>query len=97
MWKLFIKYELQFKIFALAAWTIAAIDNILFDDTSKNKNFDLFVGIIMLLLAIFYSFEVIALVKKKKRKKQAGQNYRRDEEYDATEDDINNEVWGMKF
>jgi len=70
MWNFFIKYELQFKILALAAWTLAAIDNILFDDASKNRNFDLFVGIVMLLMAIFFLFEVIELVKKKKRKKE---------------------------
>jgi len=70
MWNFFIKYELQFKILALAAWTLAAIDKILFDDASKNRNFDLFVGIVMLLMAIFFLFEVIELVKKKKRKKE---------------------------
>lgn len=80
----FLKYELQLKILALAAWTLAAIDKILFDDASKNRNFDLFVGIIMLVLAIFYLFDVIDLVKKKKRKKQAGWNYRNEKDFEAT-------------
>ena len=72
MWKFFLKYELQFKILAVAIWTLAAIENFFFDKSSKNRNFDLFVGIIMLVLAIFYLFEVIDLAKKKKRKNQVG-------------------------
>lgn len=72
MWKFFLKYELQLKILAVAVWTLSAIENIFFDKSSKNRSFDLFVGIIMLVLAIFYLVEVIDLIKKKKHKNQAG-------------------------
>ena len=72
MWNFFLKYELQFKILAVTVWTLSAIENIFFDKYSKNRSFDLFVGIIMLVLAIFYLVEVIDLVKKKKHKNQVG-------------------------
>ena len=49
------------------AWIFGAVWNIFFEAESKNRNFDLFVGIVMALLAIFYLFEVIELIKKKKQ------------------------------
>ena len=51
----------------LVVWILAANDNIFFEEDSKNKNFNVFVGIVMLLLAIFYLSEVIELIRKKKQ------------------------------
>ena len=67
MLKFFKKYELPFKIVAVMAWMFGAVWNIFFEAESKNRNFDLFVGIVMALLAIFYLFEVFELIKKKKQ------------------------------
>lgn len=67
MLKLFKKYELPFKIVAVMAWMFAAVWKIFFESGSKNRNLDLFVGIVMLLLAVFYLFEVIELIKKNKQ------------------------------
>ncbi len=68
MLKFFRKYELEFKILALAAWTLAAIDKIFFDVEEESRNFHLFMGAVMLLLAVFYLFELIDLIKNKRSK-----------------------------
>jgi Na+/H+ antiporter NhaC len=71
MIRFFRKYELEFKILALAAWTFAAVDKIFFDIEEENRNFHILMGIVMMLLAIFYFFEVIELIKKRKIKNDA--------------------------
>ena len=71
MLKFYKKYELQIKIMMFVVWTLAAISNIFFEEDSKNKNFNLFVGIVMLLLAVFYLFEVIEFIRKRKTQKPA--------------------------
>ena len=69
MLKFFRKYELQFKILAIAVWLFAAIEKIFLQDDPEKKNWNLFIGIIFGLLAIFYFFEVIELVKNRRRAK----------------------------
>ena len=71
MLKFFRKYELQFKILATAVWLFAAIEKIFLQDDSEKKNWNLFIGIIFGLLAIFYLFEVVELIKNRKTKKDA--------------------------
>ena len=71
MKKFFKKYELPFKIVAVMAWMFAAVWKFFFKDRSENPNFELFVGIVMILLGVFYLFEVIELVKKRRTQKHA--------------------------
>ena len=66
MLKFFRKYELQLKILAVMAWLYGAVDNLFFDTSTENRNFDLFVGVIMIFLAIFYLVDVIELLRKRK-------------------------------
>ena len=68
MMKFFVKYELPLKIIAIIVWIYGAIDNFFFDTSDENRNFDLFVGIVKLFLAVFFLFDVIALVKKRRMK-----------------------------
>ena len=66
----FRKYELQWKAMAVIMWMLFAIWKIFFiDQNEKNKNFQLFIGIIWALFGVFYLFEVIDLIKKKKLNK----------------------------
>jgi len=68
MLKFFRKYELQLKILAIIAWIYGAVDNFFFDANAENKNFNVFVGVIKLMLAIFFLVDVIELIKKKRLK-----------------------------
>ena len=70
MLKFFKKYELPLKIFAIILWIYSAVDNFFFDTSDENRNFDVFIGIIKLLLAIYFIFDVIELVKKGRMKKE---------------------------
>ena len=65
------KYELPFKIVAVITWMLAAGWKIFFEENSRNRNFDLFTGIVMALLGVFYLFEVIELIKKRRTQKPA--------------------------
>jgi hypothetical protein len=68
MLKFFKKYELPLKIFAIVLWVYSAVDNVFFDTNSENRNFELFIGIIKLSLAVFFLFDVIELMRKKRTK-----------------------------
>jgi hypothetical protein len=71
MRKFFKKYELQWKAVAVIVWMLISMEKIFFiDENEKNKNFQLFIGIIWALLGVFYLFEVIDLIKKKKLNKR---------------------------
>lgn len=71
MLKFFKKYELQWKAVAVIVWMLSAVCKIFFiDENEKNKNFQLFIGIVWGLLGIFYLFEVIDLIKKRKLNKE---------------------------
>ena len=70
MLKFFKKYELPLKIFAIVLWIFGAVDNFFFDTSDENRNFDVFIGIIKLLLAVYFIFDVIELVSKRKLKKE---------------------------
>ena len=52
---------------AVLVWSFGAIWKFFLNEKSENRNFDLFVGIVMALLSVFYLFEVIELIKKKKK------------------------------
>jgi hypothetical protein len=67
MLKFFKKYELPLKIVALTAWMSGAVWKIFLEDESGNRNFDLFAGIVIALLGVFYLFEIIELIKRTKR------------------------------
>lgn len=69
MLKFYRKYELQWKICATIVWLFGAIERFFLRDDPEKKNFNLFGGIIFLILGIFYFFEVIELVKKERRLK----------------------------
>jgi hypothetical protein len=66
----FKKYELPLKIFAIILWIYSAVDNFFFDTSDENRNFDVFIGIIKLLLAVYFIFDVIELVRKGRMKKE---------------------------
>lgn len=71
MLKFFKKYELQWKLVAVIVWMLSAAFKIFFiDENEKNKNFQLFIGLVWGLLGIFYLFEVIDLIKRRKLKKE---------------------------
>lgn len=62
------KYELPLKIIAIIIWIYGAIDNFFLDTSDENRNFDLFVGIVKLLLAVFFLFDVMDLIKRRRMK-----------------------------
>ena len=65
------KYELQWKAVVVVVWMLSAVWKIFFiGENEKNKNFQLFIGIIWALLGLFYLFEVIELIRKKKLNKK---------------------------
>ena len=70
MLKFFKKYELALKIFAIVLWILSAVDNFFFDTSDENRNFDVFIGIIKLLLAVYFIFDVIELISKRRLKKE---------------------------
>jgi hypothetical protein len=71
MLKFLKKYELQWKVIAVIVWMLSAVLNIFFmEENEKNKNFQLFIGLVWGLLGIFYLFEVIDLIKKRKLNKE---------------------------
>ena len=73
MLKFLKKYELQWKAVAVIVWMLSAVWKLLFiEENEKNKNFQLFIGIVWALLGVFYLFEVIDLIKKKKQNKVTG-------------------------
>ena len=69
MLKFFVKYELPLKIIAVVIWIHGAMDNFFFDTSAENRNFDLFVGVVKVLLAVFFLFDVIELVKRRRYEK----------------------------
>ena len=70
MIRFFKKYELPLKIFAIILWVYSAVDNFFFDTSDENRKFDVFIGIIKMLLAIYFIFDVIELVKKRRMKNE---------------------------
>lgn len=71
MLKFFRKYELSIRIIATTAWFVAAGYRLFLNEGSINKNFDLFVGIIMVIVGIYFLVEVIQLIRQKKRNRIA--------------------------
>ena len=66
MLKFFKKYELQWKIFAVLVWLFGATARFFFRDDPEKRNWNLMVGIVSLVLAIVYIFDVIELIKKRR-------------------------------